>query len=79
MKAKRPGSVLTIAVLHLIGGGLGLVFGICGGGFLLMQSRLMQSPLVNPQDMGIRLQKHLEQQIPYTGAVQYVGLFMTWF
>ncbi len=76
MRQQRPGSVLTIAILHLIGGGLGLVLGICGGVILLMQSSLMKSPLVNPQDLGIRLQKHLEQQVPYNATIQYVSLFI---
>jgi hypothetical protein len=75
MKQSRPAVVVTIAILHLIGGGIGLVFGICGGIGLLVQGSLMKSLAVaNPQDLSVRLQKHLEQQVPHNIAAQYAGL-----
>jgi hypothetical protein len=77
MRQKRPGSVLTIAVLHLIGGGIGLIIVICAGVGLLLQGTMMKSlASANPQDLSIRLQKHLEQQLPANAALQYLGIFV---
>jgi hypothetical protein len=35
IQRRTPTSVTVLAILHLVGGGLGLVLGICGGVFLL--------------------------------------------
>jgi hypothetical protein len=65
MKQKRPGIVLTIAILHLVGGGLGLVLVLCSGIGLAMQSSMKSTMAAgNPQDPGVRVQAQLQQKIP---------------
>jgi hypothetical protein len=72
MLQKRPGSVLTIAILHLIGGGLGLLIGICAGLGLLVQGTFMKSlASADPQNVGLRLQAYMAQRLPFTNAVGY--------
>src|ERR1700722_15044684 len=71
MKSERPGSVLTIAILHLVGGGLGLVLVICGGIGLAMQSSLTKAMTsANPQHFSVRMQARMAHQIPSATAVQ---------
>jgi hypothetical protein len=38
MRRQRPTSILVIAILHLVGGGLGLLFALCGLGGIVLSS-----------------------------------------
>jgi hypothetical protein len=84
MAWKHPSSILVIAILHLIGGGIGLLFGLCGLG---MQAATHGNPAAafqftppNPQQQKQQqkqqqfqkdLQAHMDQEIPYNHVVTY--------
>ena len=51
MPRYRPTPVFVIAILHLVGGGLGLFSSICGCGGLLMGSAFSSMSLPTDQAM----------------------------
>ncbi len=63
MNRERPVSVLVLAILHFVGGGLGLIVVLCAGFGLVMQANMARMPGAQ-QDLGSRLQQHLQQQVP---------------
>jgi hypothetical protein len=84
MIRKRPTAVLVLAILHLVGGGLGLVCTVCTGGMQLAGGNQMfagpagganQSPQVkSQQEFQKRLEKHVETELPHQKAVTYANL-----
>jgi hypothetical protein len=80
MAWKHPPSILVIAILHLIGGGVGLLFGLCGLG---MQAATHGNPAAafqfgppNPQQQKQQqfqkdLQAHMDREVPYNHVVTY--------
>jgi hypothetical protein len=83
MSQNRPAAVLVIAILHFVGGGLGLVGGLCGLAFLgaggnQMFTNLGGSPSgqqgKGPEALQPRMMKHMEENVPYYQAVQYGNL-----
>jgi hypothetical protein len=67
MPRERPGSVLTLAILHLIGGGLGLLVAICAGVGLAMLGVLFsggQAPPGMGQDPNVQLHLYLQKNVP---------------
>jgi hypothetical protein len=66
MKRRRPASVLTLGILHLVGGGLGLIVVFCAGLGLVMQASAASGALGPPaqQDVGMRLRLAVMQAVP---------------
>jgi hypothetical protein len=73
MKPERPTSILVIAILHLIGGSLGLILVVCGGVQLAMQNAAANQPGAQ-NDPGVRFQQYLDQQAPSAQAVNIANL-----
>jgi hypothetical protein len=84
MIRKRPTAVLVLAILHLVGGTLGLLLTLCGGGFQLAGGGQMfaggpgganQPPQAkSQQEFQKRFEKHLEAELPHQKAVTYTSL-----
>jgi hypothetical protein len=79
MRRYRPTSVLILAILHLVGGGLGLLFGLIG---LVMQAVTMNNAAavaapapsaVTAQNFGVALTRYAETNVPGYNAVQFGG------
>lgn len=72
----RPPSVLVIAILHFVGGGLGLIVDLCGGAQLAMNpyntAQLRQNRQEKP--FAVAYQEHLNQKLPYNQAVGLGGI-----
>jgi hypothetical protein len=72
----RPTAVLVLAILHLVGGCLGLVFGAVGLALQLAAlntAAAVPAPApsaVNAQNFGYALAKHTEAAVPSSGGVQ---------
>ncbi len=77
MRKERPASVLTLAILHLIGGGLGLLWSICLGiDQIIMASVASGGGPPMKQDLGIRTMLHLQQQVPSFQPVNIVDVLV---
>lgn len=85
MARYRPQAVLVIAILHLVGGGLGLVSGICGGAMQLSgagQSFTGFTPPAQPgqkqpmsqAEMTKKMEEALERAVPGYKIAQYFEL-----
>ena len=79
MARYRPTAVLVLAILHLVGGGLGLVMDACGGAAAAAGGSFSpgagQSPQAKAQqDFQKRLQQHIEQELPANRAITYASL-----
>src|SRR5262249_9467287 len=81
MRPKRPTPVLVIAILHFIGGGIGLMGTICGGVLLLAGGNKMLSGMGggSPQarmqiDYETDKDRYLGQHLPSYNAFQGVNL-----
>jgi hypothetical protein len=82
MRRHRPTSVLVVAILHLVGGGLSLLFGLCGlgrqvvsQGNPVMFQRGPQGPEQKKrlQEFQKALQAHLDRELPYNRTVKYIN------
>jgi hypothetical protein len=83
MRKNRPAAVLVIAILHLVGGGLGVAGGLCGLAFVGAGGNQMFSGLggapssqqgKGPESVQPRMMKHMEESLPHYQAVQYGNL-----
>lgn len=81
MPPKRPTSVLVIAILHFVFGGIALAFGLCGGAFQVAGGNQAFQPAgvggqqaKEQQQLQEDLQKALEEKVPAGKAVQYGNL-----
>jgi hypothetical protein len=82
---RRPTSVTVLAVLHLVFGGFGLLFGLCSGVMLAVgpvnfvpappPGAATKTPF--PTDLAARQQRFLEQKIPYYKAIT-AGQIVVW-
>ncbi len=73
MQQTRPTAVLVIAVLHLVGGSLGLFGAVCGGSMQLAGgSRMFASGAQAKQQA--ELQERMESQLPGYKVLQYGGM-----
>jgi hypothetical protein len=81
---RRPTAVLVLAILHLVGGGLGLVLALCSGAFLLATdggASPLFSPGPNPppqvrsqQEYQKRLAQHMAQEVPFQKPLSYANV-----
>ncbi|HZY86564.1 MAG TPA: hypothetical protein VFE78_17145 [Gemmataceae bacterium] len=79
MARYRPTAVLVLAILHLVGGGVGLVMDICGGAVAAAGSSFSpgagQSPQAKAQqEFQKRMEQRLDQEIPARTAITYASL-----
>jgi hypothetical protein len=65
--------VLTVAILHLINGGIGLIGALIAVVGLAMRSSMKAA---NPQDLSVRMQQYLEQNVAGFRAVEVGDLFL---
>jgi hypothetical protein len=68
MPRKRPTAVFTIAVLHLVGGGLGLLAGVCGGFILALRANAVNN------GTGDTMTEYLDANVPSLQAVMMLDL-----
>jgi hypothetical protein len=91
LEGERPTSVTVIAILHLVFGGFGCLFGLCG---VVMQAAGPMNFIPKPPpppagakappfpaDLGPRMQQHLEAEIPFYNTILLtqlvLGLFLS--
>jgi hypothetical protein len=89
MRRKRPTIVLVLGILHLVGGGLGLVCGVCLGANQALQASLIAAmpppspaqaagqpwqPRPQPQDPTLAIHRQIQQDVPYYLAYSAAAL-----
>jgi hypothetical protein len=78
MRHERPASVTALAVLHLVGGILGLLCVTCAGGFLLAGGEQWLAQMGADQDEDARLDQEIEDAVdrkfPAGRAIDYGDL-----
>jgi hypothetical protein len=76
MPRKRPPAVTVFAILNLVFGGLGLLFGSCAGGLQAIGMNAMPPPAAQANDPTLQLQFQLMKEIPHLNEVQLVNLLV---
>jgi hypothetical protein len=76
MARYRPTAVLVLAILHFVGGGLGLVADLFAVGMQVVaanQAGAAPGPNqpVTPQNFGAGLNRHVEENVPYYHALTF--------
>lgn len=79
MPRERPTSVLVIAILHLIGGSLGLMIFVCGAAFQLSGGQRWINSMAGPmgqkqQEQTERMEKAMQRHLPGNNAVGYADV-----
>jgi hypothetical protein len=79
MRRQRTTPILVIAILHLVGGGLGLILSLCGCGGLVMSNALSSAIPTVPQRPGQpppppnanEITKYMDDHVPGYRAFQF--------
>lgn len=74
MKSNRPTSVLTLAILHLVFGGLGLICTMCAGLGSMGNPFGGLGQQQGQQKMQAEMEKQMDEKLPAANAVQYGGM-----
>jgi hypothetical protein len=76
MRRARPAAVLVIAILHFVGGGIGILYDLCGLAGQVLKTAIMSGSFgPMPQNNGqLGSMQDLETRIPGYQAMQYAQL-----
>ena len=86
MRRQRTTAILVIAILHLVGGGLGLIISLCGCGGLIMTNALSSAMPTEPRTPGqpppmsrspVDVTNYYNEHIPGYRAFTFGGLALS--
>jgi hypothetical protein len=74
MRRYRPTAVLVLAILHFVGGGIGLITTLLTAGMQALnasRSAVVAPAAVTPQNLGAALTRYIEDHVPSYQALTY--------